>query len=61
MLSAIWNSGSGFMCMGGLAGYMLQTLVDGGSGVIAGLGNIAPKARIRIIPLHKGGQMKGAQ
>ena len=50
--------GSGFMCLGGSADFTLPTLVVGGSGVICGLANIAPKACIRIIHLYVTGQLK---
>ena len=45
------NSGSGFLCMGGSADFLLQTLVGGGSGIIAGLGNISPKALVHLYDL----------
>lgn len=52
--------GSGFMCMGGSADFTLQTLVVGGSGVICGLGNIAPKACVEIVKLYTVGKLKEA-
>ncbi|KAL8941069.1 MAG: hypothetical protein Q9211_001971 [Gyalolechia sp. 1 TL-2023] len=55
------EDGSGFMCMGGSADFTLQTLVVGGSGIIGGLGNIAPRACVRIIELYKAGKMDGAK
>ncbi|KAL8839128.1 MAG: hypothetical protein Q9205_004327 [Flavoplaca limonia] len=55
------EEGSGFMCMGGSADFTLQTLVVGGSGIIGGLGNIAPKACVRIIDLYKEGRMDEAK
>ncbi|KAI4182453.1 MAG: hypothetical protein L6R41_005964 [Letrouitia leprolyta] len=55
------ESGSGFMCMGGSADFTLQTLVVGGSGIIGGLGNIAPRACVRIIELYKTGKMDEAK
>ncbi|KAL8665272.1 MAG: hypothetical protein Q9168_007735 [Polycauliona sp. 1 TL-2023] len=55
------EDGSGFMCMGGSADFTLQTLVVGGSGIIGGLGNIAPKACARIISLYKLGRMDEAK
>ena len=54
-------SGSGFMCMGGSADFTLQTLVVGGSGVICGIGNIAPKACVKIIDLYANGKMAEAR
>ena len=53
--------GSGFMCMGGSADFTLQTLIGGGSGIIAGLGNIAPKACIEIMRLFEAGNLKDAR
>ena len=43
------DSGSGFMCMGGSADFTLQTLVVGGSGVIAGMANVATKDKVKIV------------
>jgi len=53
--------GSGFMAMGGSADFTLQTLVVGGSGVIAGLANIAPKACVSIVNLYAAGKLKEAR
>ncbi|KAK6541236.1 hypothetical protein TWF694_008603 [Orbilia ellipsospora] len=55
------DMGSGFMAMGGSADFTLQTLVAGGSGVIAGLANIAPKACVSIIKLYAAGKIKEAK
>lgn len=55
------EDGSGFMCMGGSADFTLQTLIVGGSGVVCGLGNIAPKACVKIIDLYKSGKMEEAK
>ncbi len=52
------GTGSGFMCMGGSADFTLQTLVVGGSGVICGLGNVAPKACVEIVKLYTAGKLK---
>lgn len=52
---------SGFMCMGGSADFTLQTLVVGGSGVICGIGNVAPKACVKVIELYAKGKMAEAQ
>ena len=51
------SPGSGFMCMGGSADFTLQMLVGGGSGVICGLGNVAPKACVEIFKLYEAGEM----
>ncbi|KAI4217321.1 MAG: hypothetical protein LQ351_000630 [Letrouitia transgressa] len=55
------EEGSGFMCMGGSADFTLQTLVVGGSGVICGLGNVAPKACVKVVDLYKAGKMAEAK
>lgn len=55
------DSGSGFMCMGGSADFALQTLVVGGSGVICGLGNVTPKACVRVIELYTQGKLAEAK
>src|SRR5262249_37249960 len=53
--------GSGFMCMAGSADFTLQTLIGGGSGIIGGLGNIAPKACVKLIRLFESGNLKEAR
>ena len=40
--------GAGFFCFGGSCDFTLQTAVGGGSGVIGGLANVAPKACVRL-------------
>ena len=55
------DPGSGFMCMGGSADFTLQTLVIGGSGVICGIGNVAPKACVQVIELYNRGKLAEAQ
>ena len=55
------NEGSGFMCMGGSADFTLQTMVAGGSGVITGLGNVAPTACVRLIELYEEGKLNEAK
>ena len=55
------ENGSGFMCMGGSADFTVQTLVAGGSGVICGLGNVAPKACVRVIQLFAEGKLAEAK
>ncbi|KAK7520304.1 dihydrodipicolinate synthetase [Phyllosticta citriasiana] len=47
--STLSKPGTGFLCMGGSADFMLQTLIAGGSGVIGGLGNVAPKAHAQTL------------
>ncbi|KKY23633.1 putative dihydrodipicolinate synthase [Diplodia seriata] len=55
------ETGSGFFCAGGSADFTLQTLIAGGSGIIAGLANIAPKACVRLIELYEQGDLKAAR
>lgn len=55
------DPGSGFMCMGGSADFTLQMLVVGGSGVICGVGNIAPKACVEIFRLYEAGKLAKAR
>ncbi|MCJ1361152.1 hypothetical protein MMC16_000249 [Acarospora aff. strigata] len=55
------DHGSGFMCMGGSADFTLQTLVGGGSGVICGLGNVTPKACVKLIDLYSSDKVREAQ
>lgn len=51
------DPGSGFMCMGGSADFTLQTLIVGGSGIICGIGNVAPKACVKVVDLYAAGKM----
>ncbi|KAF2196302.1 aldolase [Delitschia confertaspora ATCC 74209] len=53
--------GSGFMCMGGSVDFTLQTLIGGGSGIIGGMANIAPKACVKLVELFKAGELKEAR
>jgi 4-hydroxy-2-oxoglutarate aldolase len=57
----LWESGSGFMCMGGSADFLLQALVGGGSGMIGGFANIAPRTCIQLLNLVRAGNMKEAR
>ncbi|KAJ8110975.1 hypothetical protein OPT61_g6317 [Boeremia exigua] len=55
------SHGSGFMCMGGSVDFTLQTLVGGGSGIIGGMANIAPKTCVKLVELFKAGKLAEAQ
>ncbi|KAF2675185.1 dihydrodipicolinate synthetase family protein-like protein [Microthyrium microscopicum] len=55
------DPGSGFMCMGGSADFLLQTLVGGGSGIIGGFANIAPKACVKLVNAFEKGNLKEAR
>lgn len=52
---------SGWMCMGGSADFTLQTMIAGGSGIITGLGNVVPKACVKVFDLYKAGKVEEAQ
>lgn len=52
---------SGWMCMGGSADFTLQTLIAGGSGIITGLGNVAPRACVKVYDLYAAGKVAEAQ
>lgn len=51
---------SGFLCMGGSADFTTQALIGGGSGIIGGLGNVAPKSCVRIVELYQEGKFEEA-
>ena len=55
------SENSGWMCMGGSADFTLQTLIAGGSGIITGLGNVVPKACVKVFDLYKAGKVAEAQ
>jgi len=59
--ASLYEPGSGFMCMGGSADFLLQTLVGGGSGIIGGFANIAPQACVRLVQLFESGNLKEAR
>ena len=52
---------SDFLTMGGSADFILQTLVVGGHGVIAGLANIAPRACVKVMELYMQGKITEAR
>ena len=47
--------------MGGSVDFTLQTLVGGGSGIIGGMANIAPKACVKLVELFEAGDLKEAR
>ncbi|PGH01614.1 hypothetical protein AJ79_07862 [Helicocarpus griseus UAMH5409] len=49
-----------FLCFGGSGDFTLQTLVGGGSGIIGGIGNVAPKTCVRVMDLYSQGKLKEA-
>ncbi|KAF7896624.1 uncharacterized protein EAF01_009027 [Botrytis porri] len=50
-----------FLTAGGSADFILQTMVVGGDGVIAGLANLAPKACVKVMRLFKEGKLEEAR
>lgn len=50
-----------FLTMGGSADFILQTLVVAGHGIIGGLGNVAPKACVKVMTLYKAGKVVEAR
>lgn len=50
-----------FLTTGGSADFILQTMVVGGQGVIAGLANLAPKACVKIMRLFEEGKLEEAR
>ena len=46
------------MCMGGSADFTLPTLIAGGSGIVTGLGNFAPKACVKVFELWAEGKLE---
>ena len=55
------NPGSGFMAMGGSADFTLPTMIQGGSGIVTGLGNVTPKACVKVFELWSAGKLEEAQ
>lgn len=54
--ATVFDPASGFMCMGGSVDFTLQTLIGGGSGIIGGTANIAPKACVKLVELFLAGK-----
>ncbi|KAI1502352.1 dihydrodipicolinate synthase [Biscogniauxia marginata] len=52
---------SGFFVAGGSADFILQGLVVGGHGTIAGTANLVPRACVRICELYQAGEFKEAR
>lgn len=50
--------GSGYMAFGGMADFTAQTLVSGGSGIIAGGANVMPKTIVKVWNLWTEGKWK---
>ncbi|KAI9736669.1 MAG: hypothetical protein M1834_000873 [Cirrosporium novae-zelandiae] len=50
------GSSKGYMAFGGMADFTAQTLVSGGSGIIAGGANVAPKTCVKVWTLWREGK-----
>lgn len=55
-----FQEGSGYMAFGGMCDFTAQTLVSGGSGIIAGGANVMPKTCVKIWDLYTEGKMDEA-
>ena len=55
-----FNEGSGYMAFGGMCDFTAQTLVSGGSGIIAGGANVMPKTCVRVWELYTKGKKEEA-
>ncbi|KAH6705444.1 mitochondrial putative 4-hydroxy-2-oxoglutarate aldolase [Leptodontidium sp. 2 PMI_412] len=51
-----FSEGSGYMAFGGMCDFTAQTLVSGGSGIIAGGANVMPKTCVKIWDLYTAGK-----
>jgi len=51
-----FSQGSGYMAFGGMCDFTAQTLVSGGSGIIAGGANVMPKVCVKIWNLYTEGK-----
>ncbi|POR36750.1 L-threo-3-deoxy-hexylosonate aldolase [Tolypocladium paradoxum] len=56
-----FSDGSGYMAFGGMCDFTLQTLVSGGSGIIAGGANVMPKVCARVWNLCAEGKRDEAE
>ncbi|PKS08002.1 hypothetical protein jhhlp_006614 [Lomentospora prolificans] len=54
------SEGSGYMAFGGMCDFTVQTLVSGGSGIIAGGANVMPKVCARVWNLYAEGKTEEA-
>lgn len=54
------SDGSGYMAFGGMCDFTVQTLVSGGSGIIAGGANVTPKVCVKVWNLYAEGRTEEA-
>lgn len=54
------SEGSGYMAFGGMCDFTVQTLVSGGSGIIAGGANVMPKLCVKVWNLYAEGKAEEA-
>jgi len=55
-----FQEGSGYMAFGGMCDFTAQTLVSGGSGIIAGGANVMPKVCVKVWDLYVEGKKEEA-
>jgi L-threo-3-deoxy-hexylosonate aldolase len=55
-----FKDGSGYMAFGGMCDFTAQTLVSGGSGIIAGGANVMPKVCVKVWDLYTEGKREEA-
>jgi L-threo-3-deoxy-hexylosonate aldolase len=55
-----FSEGSGYMAFGGMCDFTAQTLVSGGSGIIAGGANVMPKTCVKVWDLYAEGKKEEA-
>jgi L-threo-3-deoxy-hexylosonate aldolase len=55
-----FSRGSGYMALGGMCDFTAQTLVSGGSGIIAGGANVMPKVCVKVWNLYTEGKKEEA-
>lgn len=55
-----FSQGSGYMAIGGMCDFTAQTLISGGSGIIAGGANVMPKTCVKVWNLYTEGKKEEA-
>lgn len=55
-----FSEGSGYMAFGGICDFTTQTLISGGSGIIAGGANVMPKVCVKVWNLYTEGKKEEA-